>query len=206
MGRAKALLPLGGKTFLERLIEVFGAELAAVTAVLGHHAEEIRRRLGSALAGANVVVNPDPDRGMLSSLQVGLRAMPADAEAAVFTLVDHPRLRVETLRSVIEAFERERPDVVIPRFKGRRGHPAMISRDVVLELLALPPEGSPQNAMRGRRDRTVFVDVDDPAVVEDIDDVEDYRRAIDVNPRPAGSNPESASTDAPRARATRDAP
>ena len=73
MGTPKALLPLGGETFLDRLIRLFAAGRIAPIVVLGHHAAQIQSGIQRG-AQATFVVNPDPERGMLSSLQCGLQA------------------------------------------------------------------------------------------------------------------------------------
>jgi len=69
MGSPKALLEYQGQTFLNRLIRVLGEVCDPVIAVLGYHAEIIRAQ---AIGSVQFVVNPDPDRGQLSSLQTGL--------------------------------------------------------------------------------------------------------------------------------------
>ncbi len=169
MGRDKALLRWGETTFLGSLVSAFRLACDPVIVVLGHHAETIR----PAARGARVVVNEGYDRGMLSSLQTGLRAVPDGAEAVVFTLVDHPGLRVETLSKLIAASQESDPPLVSPTYRGRRGHPVLIRRVVIDELLALPPDASPKPVLRGRYPQAVFVEVDDPAVVADIDRPED---------------------------------
>jgi molybdenum cofactor cytidylyltransferase len=174
MGRDKALLPYGNATFLSSLVEVLRSRLDPVIVVLGHHAEEIR----PAAAGARVVVNEGYDRGMLSSLQTGLRAMPEGTEAVAFTLVDHPGVSSSTLAQLIEAFETSGAPVAIPLYRGERGHPVIVSRGVMAELLALPSEGSPKEILRARYSEAVFVEVEDPAVVADIDRPEDLERLM----------------------------
>lgn len=174
MGRPKALLPLGDSTFLGRLIETFTSCCEPVIVVLGGDAEAIQ----GALADSPPVIaafNPDHELGMLSSLQTGLAQAPAGIRGVVFTLVDHPRLSVATLEAVLRHFEQSGAEVVIPRYRGQRGHPVAVSRRVAAEILALPQPGSPKDVIGKHRAATVFVDLDDPAVVEDIDTPEDYR-------------------------------
>lgn len=60
--------------------------------------------------------------------------------------------------------------VVIPRFRGRKGHPVRISRAVIEELLALPPGSRPTDVLYRHAGATRFLDTDDPGVVDDIDD------------------------------------
>ena len=81
MGSPKALLALDGETFLDRLIAAFEPHCAPVLVVLGFHAG--RTRAGICRSGdVTFVTNPDPDRGMLSSLQCGLAEVPATARAS----------------------------------------------------------------------------------------------------------------------------
>lgn len=174
MGRPKALLPLGDSTFLADLVKTFSACCDPVIVVLGGDAEAVR----TALPKAPPVVaayNPDHQLGMLSSLQTGLAQAPPNSLGAVFTLVDHPRLRVETLEAVLRHFEQSAADVVIPRHGGRRGHPVAVSRRVIAELRAMTKSGTAKDVIRAHRAATVFVDLDDPAIVEDIDTPEDFR-------------------------------
>ncbi len=181
MGRDKALLPYGDSTFLGTLIDTFLTRLDPVVVVLGHHAEQIRERMPSDQR-VRFVTNEDYGRGMLSSLQTGLREVETDS-GVVFTLVDHPSLRAETLAKVADVFEERSPVAVIPRYEGERGHPVAISRPLAAELLALPAESSPKQVLRNAYPRARFVDVDDPAVVEDIDVPAKYREVVTQPPQ-----------------------
>lgn len=172
MGTPKALLTIEGQTFADRLIGVFLETCSPLILVLGHDADRIRPGIRRARQ-AQLVVNPDPERGMLSSLQCGLRLV--DAGAVVFTPVDYPSVRSSTLTAIAEAFHRRRAPVTIPRYHGERGHPVCISRRVVQVLLALPASAQARDVTRAYRDAAEFVDVDDPGIVGDIDLPEDYR-------------------------------
>ena len=174
MGRPKALLPLADSNFLARLIETFAVCCEPVIVVLGGDAKTVEAALPESPSIVSAF-NPDHRLGMLSSLQTGLATAPDDSRGVVFTLVDHPRLKVETLQAVLQHFGQSGADVVIPRHAGQRGHPVAISRRVVNGLLAMPQSGSPKDVIRAHRSTTVFVDLDDPAIVEDIDTPEEYR-------------------------------
>ncbi|MGH9593849.1 MAG: nucleotidyltransferase family protein, partial [Bryobacteraceae bacterium] len=87
MGTPKALLDYRGETFVGRLMRVLGAVCDPVMVVLGYHAAEIGARVP---ANVRVVLNPDPDRGQLSSLQTALAALPVEADGFAFVPVDSP--------------------------------------------------------------------------------------------------------------------
>jgi CTP:molybdopterin cytidylyltransferase MocA len=181
MGTPKALLPLDGETFLDRLIRLFSeaAITPAITpiVVLGHQAAQIQSGIQRG-AQAAFVVNPDPERGMLSSLQCGLKAVPPEAEAVMFTPVDHPNLERSTLEKLIGHFKTARAPVIVPAFQGEHGHPVLIARALIAELLALPATAQASDVIHRYRSETSYIPVDDPAVITDIDDRAAYAELL----------------------------
>jgi molybdenum cofactor cytidylyltransferase len=175
MGSPKALLNYRGETFIDRLVRVISAACDPVIVVLGYHADAIRAQVRGQV---RFVVNPDPERGQLSSLQSGLMVVPPESDGVLFTPVDSPAVEPKTVSRLAEAFARRDPAtlLVIPRFNSKRGHPVCVSRSVIAELLALPPAGQAREVIRRHADRTQYVDVEDAGVLADIDDPEAYRR------------------------------
>ncbi|MBM6591501.1 nucleotidyltransferase family protein [Brevibacterium sp. RIT 803] len=143
MGAPKALLRLrSGTSVLEHHVHTMAAAHAwgevqqsedslEIIVVLGASADVARPLVP---AKARVVENPDFASGMGSSLQVGLRAVAADAEAAIVTLVDLPETPVEAYRRLVEHSGTE----VLARctWNTALGHPVMIGRDLISEAIA----------------------------------------------------------------------
>lgn len=159
MGTPKALLTYQGRTFVDRLVEAFRAACDSVSVVTSPR---------TALPGA--IVNPAPERGMLSSLQCGLAG--CEADAYLFTPVDYPAVRPETIAAIVAAFRSEPTAVIIPVFRDRHGHPVCISRRVAQEILALPNTATARDAMH--RYEPVYIAVNDPGIVQDVDTPVDY--------------------------------
>jgi molybdenum cofactor cytidylyltransferase len=173
MGSPKALLRLAGETFLDRAIVLFAAACESVVVVLGHQADEIRAQ--SAQAGlAAFVVNPEPERGQLSSLQTGLAAIPEGVDAGVFCPVDYAAVRLDTLRTLIAALAGSSAVFAIPRYRGERGHPVLFRASVLREFLALPDGAAARDLVHAYASRTAYVDVEDFGVLRDADTPEDY--------------------------------
>ena len=177
MGSPKALLDYRGETFVERLVNLLSRVCDPVIVALGHHAAAIRARVERS---AQMVINPDPDRGQLSSLQAALAAIPAEAEGFLFIPVDCPAVELATVRRVAAAFESRKPEtlLVIPRIGDKRGHPVFAVRSLAEELLALPPTGQARDVVHGHRAQTEYVNVDDPGILTDVDDLEAYRKLM----------------------------
>jgi len=169
MGFPKALLPYREETFLDRLAGLFAARCSPVIVVLGAEAERIR---AGGHSPAAFVVNPDWARGQTTSMQCGLRAVPPHADGVLFTLVDHPAVRPDTIDALLAG---PRATLLrVPRYHGRRGHPIWLSRELIPEFLALPETGAARDVVHSHAAQTEFLDVDDPGILADIDDPEAY--------------------------------
>jgi molybdenum cofactor cytidylyltransferase len=184
MGSPKAMLRYRGETFLNRLIRVAGRVADRIIVVLGPpDAEQIRNH---AIAGASFATNPAPERGQLSSLQIAVGALPADADGFFFIPVDCPAVMGETVERLAAAFARRDPQAlfVIPRYAGRRGHPVFAAMPIASELLALPAEAQAREVVHRHVNQTLYVDVDDPGILTDIDDPSAYRELVEATQGP----------------------
>lgn len=169
MGSPKALLPIGDETFADRLIRVFSASCQRVVVVLGHDAEHIRAGIRGS---ATFVVNADHALGQLTSLQCGLRAC-GDADAALFTPVDYPAFQPLTVQSILAAWTGDEA-AIVPMHWGRRGHPVLIARPLMQEILALPPEAMAREVIHRHVAATKYVQTTDPGILRDIDNPADF--------------------------------
>jgi len=179
MGRPKPLLEYRGETFLDRQIDLYSAMCAPVLVVLGAEASAIAGALRRA-ESAVLVLNPRPERGQLSSLKCGLRALPGGCDSFFFMPVDSPGIAPETLRRLLEAW-RGAPAgtrLVIPRVQGKHGHPVLACASLAGELLGLGDSASARDVVHSYRERTLFVDVEDRAALLDIDDADAYRALV----------------------------
>jgi len=182
MGSPKALLAFHGETFLDRLIGLFSEFCAPVVVVVGCEAERIRsgvRRPELALFAENA----DYRRGQLSSMQCGLRMMPSTTEGVLFTLVDHPNVQPSTIEALVQpAPDNRQPTtaIAIPRFQGRRGHPMFFTAGLIPEFLELPLDSQAKQVVNRNSGSIRYVDLDDPGILDDVDDLAAYSRLIET--------------------------
>ena len=169
MGRPKALLEFKGETFLHRLIDHFVSVCSEVI-VVGRPDLQF-----PALGNAKLIVNPDPDRGMLSSLQWGLSAVSLQSEAVIFAPVDYAPVHRQTVQEIAKSFNGV---LTLPVFEGRRGHPCIVSRQLIQELLALSVDGSAKSVIHAHLTEARLVPVTDSRTVEDVDDPEAYQQLL----------------------------
>jgi len=173
MGSPKALLQYRGQTFLERILAAIDSSaIDRVVVVAGHHYEMIV----SASPGVAVVFNPDYEKGMSTSVQAGIRALPAEVTGAAIFLVDHPMVDRKTIDSLLS---RLRPGlIIVPVHGGRRGHPVVFAADLFGEIFDLSSEQGLHTVVRKKRDRVVEVNVEDAGILLDIDTPEQFARLL----------------------------
>jgi molybdenum cofactor cytidylyltransferase len=135
--RPKSLLALGGVPLIRRqLIALSDAGVDDVVVVLGHYAEFIEIAMKEC-AGTRVR-NPDPDAGQISSLRLGLQALPPQCDAVLVALADQPLINAQDIQDLIGAYQ-QRPagtQVVQPTVDGLPGNPVMFSTAVRTQILA----------------------------------------------------------------------
>jgi molybdenum cofactor cytidylyltransferase len=176
MGSPKALLEFRGETFLDRLTGVFSQFCAPVVVVVGSQGDKIRSGVKRP-ERAIFAENANYQLGQLSSMQCGLRTMPEKIEGVLFTLVDHPNVQPSTIAALLE---QPRPLLAIPRYQGRRGHPIYFDAGLVGEFLSIPPDSQAKVVISRHSGDTRWVDVNDPGILDDIDDAAAYRRLIET--------------------------
>lgn len=178
MGSPKALLDIGGRTFLEHCVDVLqSAGVTRVVAVLGADEQEIRRRVR--LTSATMVTNSDWQSGQLSSLVAGLNALACDGlEGAVVWPVDRPLVGPDVVKSLCDAFRSSGKGVVVPVYRGRRGHPVVFSVKLFDELKLADPAIGARQIVHAHPDEVAEVLTEVEGVVTNIDTPEDYRRIL----------------------------
>jgi len=137
MGSPKALLPYQGRPFLEHLLEVTALpQIGVRRVVLGAHAEPIARAIP--LKADEIVINENWEQGQLSSIQAAIRSLPEGTAGMLLCLIDHPLISANLVQELIAEFRSSQKLIVLPLYKGRRGHPVIFSSQLYTELLNAP--------------------------------------------------------------------
>lgn len=179
MGRPKALLPIDGVRFIERIVSALRAtRIGEIVVILGHNAEEMRQKISD--LPVSIVVNPNYKQGQLSSLIAAIRSLQSsknsqNVDGILVHLVDHPYINADLVNLMIDRFYEAKKLIVVPRYRGRRGHPVIFSNQLFAELLAAPFDQGAKTVVRAHHDQTLEIDTEDEGVTVDIDTPEEYQ-------------------------------
>lgn len=177
MGQSKVMLPwTEGRTIIEHIIDQLAkSRLDHIVVVTGHQAREVKALLKP--LDVEVVHNKAYKTGeMLSSLKVGLSAMPASISAALVALGDQPRIQPRVVYQVLNAYAEGKSDLIVPSYQMQRGHPILIGRRYWPEIHHIPQEGSLRDVMHAHAQRIAYVEVDTDSVLRDVDTPQDYEQ------------------------------
>jgi molybdenum cofactor cytidylyltransferase len=174
MGKPKQLMPLGKHTLLEQAVDnLLNSSVGETIVVVGHKAEEITEII--AKKPVKIVLNPDYQQGMSTSIIAGLIMVDPRSRAVMLALGDQPLVASRTINQLIEAFKKNKKGIAVPTYQGRRGHPIIFDIKYKSELFKLKGDIGGREIIRDHPDDVLKVAVDSESVVSDIDTQEDYK-------------------------------
>ncbi len=173
MGCQKLLLPLGGIPMIRRVVdEILASPVDRTFVVVGEDATQIQRALEG--CRVEVVVNDSGRDDMLASVRCGLQAFPGSCGAILVVLGDQPGLKRSLVAGLISAAQTTGRNLVVPVYGGHRGHPLLFSARFKDEVMT-EFDGTGLRGLLAKHPAEVFeFPTDSPAVIEDIDTLEDY--------------------------------
>ena len=177
MGVNKLLLPWGRKTVLEHCFEtLLRSKVQEVVIVLSYPNKEIKNLFQG--AKVKIVVNPYPKRGMSTSIRKGLEAIHPRSDGILIALGDQPFLKTRTINALIRAFQQVKNGIIVPSFRGKRGHPVIFHQRYKKELLSLKGDVGGRSIIEKHPEDVRVVPIKSVGVVKDIDTWQDYRREL----------------------------
>jgi len=179
MGTPKQLLYAGGRPILEHVIlNADRSRLHEVIVVLGYMADKIKTAINFSDTDAIIVINKNHDQGQSSSLLKGFEHISHSCDAAMFLLGDQPLVTHEIINTLILAYEKYHAPVTIPYYRGKRGNPVIIGKELFNRLKTLSGDRGARFFFRTLKDQIMKIPFDDEAVIMDIDTKKDYENII----------------------------
>jgi len=124
-----------------------------------------------------LVYNKDYTNGeMLTSIQVGLRALGDNVDGILVVLGDQPQIEVHVVIEIVERYNASEHPIIVPSFKMHRGHPWLLDKIFWDEILALKPPMRLHDFLNAHINDIDYVNVDTPSVLQDLDTQQDYSR------------------------------
>jgi molybdenum cofactor cytidylyltransferase len=177
MGQQKLLMPYGGKTIIENIIEkALASRAGAVKVVVGSNREEVCDLIKD--HSVQIIKNTAFEKGMLSSVQCGFEALSSSASAGMILLGDQPMVQTLVIDKLIESFLKSRKGIIIPVYNKKRGHPVLIDTRYLLKINNLDTGRGLRQLMEENPEDIYEMEVETNTILKDIDTIEDYKREL----------------------------
>ncbi|MBW1807889.1 MAG: nucleotidyltransferase family protein [Deltaproteobacteria bacterium] len=173
MGTCKALLRYQSETFLDLLSQALHAGgCSPVVAVVSNPTDLIVKECN--LVNVEVVINPDPSGGQISSVRSVLPAV-GNVEGLLVVLVDQACIEPETVSRVRQGLGQH--SVVVARYRNQPGHPSCFSRSLFADLKSPMADKGARAVVESElaAGRVSYLDFDDPGVIRNLNTPEDYQ-------------------------------
>lgn len=176
MGQPKMLLPWGKETVLSHVITIYHeAGLKDIIVVTGGAREQVEKAISN--LNVKIIFNPQFSKGeMLSSIQCGISTLTRQTQAVLIGLGDQPQVQVGSVRMVCDAHRETKSKIVVPSFNMRRGHPWLVERSLLGNLMAIKSPQSPRDFLNTHQEKIRYINIDDSGILADLDTPEDYQR------------------------------
>jgi molybdenum cofactor cytidylyltransferase len=188
MGQSKMLMPWGNTTVIGKVVQtLLEAGVVDPVIVTGRSAAEVHDLLDS--FSVHWAHNPGFETTeMLQSLQIGMRALPPNADAFLVALGDQPQIETGIVRKVLANAALTELALLIPSYQQRRGHPWLVKKALWDELLSLDSSATLRQFLNAHANQIAYLNVDSSSVLMDLDTPEDYARYKTRQAQEGGKN------------------
>jgi len=177
MGTQKLLLPFQGQPLVARVVdELLRSPVDQVFVVVGNDRDSIAEALAD--RRVHFVTNTHGEEEMLYSVRCGLIAMPEESVAAMVALGDQPGITADVVAELVRSFHDTNRGIVVPTYKGKRGHPLLFAMHYRDEILTRHEGRGLRGLLDTHPQDVCELEVATVGILEDIDLPDDYQLAI----------------------------
>jgi molybdenum cofactor cytidylyltransferase len=171
---SKPLLRCGGMTFIELIVEKL--ILANIHSVIIVTNRMLKDKVRNLKLPARIVINPNPKRGMLSSLVCGLKIVPKTASGILMNPVDFPLVETATYQEMKKLHEQNSNHIIKPIYEGKSGHPVIFPSHLFAALEDAPLDQGARFVVRKFSHLIKTMDTSDQGIVLNINTPEMYEK------------------------------
>jgi len=164
-GSPKALALLRGKPVIQYIQKALAkSQVAEIIVVLGAYADQIKPHLVKH-PKIKPTINDDYQSGQTSSFKAGLRNVSFKSSGIMLLPIDYPFIKPETFNILINHFLQHKPNILIPTYRKKKGHPPIFSIGLKPQFLSLNNALGINHIAQESSSKVTLLPVEDPAVL-----------------------------------------
>lgn len=179
MGALKPFLKLDDKTFLEVIIDNLSAfKPEQIIVILNPQNKILIDQINS--SKLTICINDQPQLGQFSSLKIAIENINNKNLPFLMCLADHPFVKKETYKKILDASQNKTEYVIIPSFEGRKGHPVLFSSNFINNIKSADNSITTKDIINDKKEKVMILNVYDSGILMDTDTPEDFQKFKDV--------------------------
>ncbi len=177
MGALKPKLEIENKPSILWVVEAFQkAGIEDVRVVVGYHSQEIRKVLSE--TNVKIIENRAPEKGMFSSVKVGIASLESDTAGILLIPADIPMIRSQTIEKILRAHVMYPEKIIFPSFLGQKGHPPFIEKACFKTILEAHEDMNLRQILEQFKESWLDLPCADNGIVMDMDTYADYEHMV----------------------------
>ncbi len=183
LGADKMFVDIGGKQMIERALRTYrkAERTSDVILVAAKGAADRFAHLRS--PHRHIVENPDPSRGMISSIRAGLECGWAQERDFLIAPGDVPFVDPAIVDQLVTQFTIRDCKIALPTYRGLGGHPGLYHQSLSQAFFLSGDTSGAREILLRHQQETVRLNVPDPDICFDVDTPEDLEIAMDAGAR-----------------------
>lgn len=153
---------------VEKVLSSLVEEVVLVTGYEREFCEDLAEYYGLACC-----FNSNYKEGMATSIKIGVSKTSDNIAAILILLGDMPYVKIDTINEIVILYNAKKSKIIIPTYKGRKGHPILLSSSLKNEIEKISPENGLREVIERHKDEIAYVEVNDDGILKDIDYITD---------------------------------
>jgi molybdenum cofactor cytidylyltransferase len=171
IGTPKLMLEIDGKSFVNVIIDRI--KIAGIKNIVCIVSEKTYEWAKKNINDCKIVVNPEPEKGMISSVFYGMKNIDK-CNGVMIIPVDHPYVETNTYKLLMMESEKNASVIIKPKFDGKSGHPIIIPYELANKITGDDFSTGLNDIISKSGCKQVFVDVEDNGILKNINKKEDF--------------------------------
>ena len=170
-GGGKLLHKVEGEPMIAHALQLFGSIPFASRVCVVRREDRVIQTLAQE-NGCAVVINPDPDRGVGTSVSIGTETvllLERELEGILYAVSDQPYLTRESVLKLMDAFEQHPDRIISLSYQGTRGNPVIFPPSCWSELMMLREDIGGGAVLRRYPEMLLLVEAGSARELEDLD-------------------------------------
>ena len=150
---------------------IIASSIDELIIVLGHQ-KEIIEKLIDKNEKIKFVFNKNFEKGMASSIKIGLNNLSEKTEAFFICLGDMPMVNSNIYNQLINS--RNQKNIIVPTYNGQQGNPVLFDKSMKEKIMAIQGDVGAKKILKLNRDTILNVEVGNQSIRKDFNTKDDF--------------------------------